>query len=343
MDNRGDTGIFLAERARNRVVFLPDSGDPACIVLDRGLNDPYGLTLTPDGRLIIADKMHHRLLVVGEDIRLVKTHDRANRRESPFSRKRNFPWCPTSIWVEPAGTWLVSYSEDHAIYRIHADGGLELIVGIHSGQHIRYSGCREYVPPAEVHQVALQQPTSVVQMADGSVVFIERRFQIIRNYHPVKGSFCLFPVVNQEAWEHHRLKGTYLPEKVLVTNYHPTYPTALSVTPEGTLIIADGAQRCIWEIQDEYLCCIYRSRGEGRGGPAALCWGLDDVLWIFDYSDASLTGLQWSGPGRWQQRHIRESVASVQSRSSEGAGIAWGHLPTHTKKRLHEQTTPLRT
>jgi hypothetical protein len=343
MDNHCDTGIFLAERAHNRVLFLPDFGDPACVVMDHGLNDPYGLTMIPDGRLIIADKMHHRLLIVDDYIRLVKTHDRLNQRKSPFSHKREYPWCPTSVWVEPAGTWFVSYSEDHAIYRIHADGSLELVVGIHAGQHIRYSGCREHLPPAEILQVALQQPTSVVQKADGSLVFVEHRFQIIRQYHPSERSTCLFPVRNQEAWEHHRIQGCDLPDKILVTNYYPTYPTSLTVTPEDTLIIADGVQRCIWKLQNDYPCCIYRSQGEGRGGPAGLCWGPEDVVWVFDYADASVVGLQRSGSGRWQRCNRLVSTTSVERRASEGAGIACGKVPTHVKKRLNEQTSALRT
>jgi hypothetical protein len=342
MDNLGDTGIFLAERARNRVLFLPDSGDPACVVLDHGLNDPYGLTLTPDGRLIIADKMHHRLLVVDEDIRLVKTHDVANHRKTPFARKRDFPWCPTSVWIEPASTWLVSYSEDHAIYRIQTDGALELVVGIHAGQHIRYSGCREHVPPAEVHQVALQQPTSVVQMADGSVVFIERRFQCIRQFHPERGSTSVFPVGNQEAWEYHRVKARDLPEIMPVASYHPTYPTAITVSSDDTLIIADGAQQCVWELRGKSLHCIYRSRGEGRGGPSGLTWTKNNMLWVFDSSESSVVGLRRENYGCWSRVVNLTGDIAIVSRGPEGTGLTWGMIPSCVKKRLSEYTSATR-
>jgi streptogramin lyase len=130
------------------------------------------------------------------------------------------------------------------------------------------------------------------------VLFIERGYQVVRSYHPGRGIRGIFPLARAMAF----VNGEPLAESMAIDAYHPAFPTGLAQDAAGRWYLADAAHRRVWQVDDEAgtLRCVVASQGAGRGGPAALGFGPDGVLWVLDYSEPGIRGYRPRESGRWE-------------------------------------------
>lgn len=332
-------GLYVTERVKNRVWYLPVGEQAYARYFEDNLNCPYGLAWSPQDTLIIADKMNHRLVEVSETSRVIQTMDTNGRRRSSCAHRVDYPWCPTSLCSEPDGSWLVSYSDDNAIYRIHPSGRLELVVGLDAGRHLRFSGSRDTIPAAEAHDHPLLHPTALIRDEKGGLYFVERMFQVIRYYHPLEGTRCVFEQSRRDDWKFDSLDQV-LPDVLHRQEYHPTYPTSLAIDARGHLYIADALQQSVWRLSEDRLTRIYRSIAAGPAGPAALTWGPDQTLWILDHNDTVVVGMTLNHQGDPVHERRVPLPTTFHAGNAYGAGMTWGQSLTHPGFQMYTPTSP---
>lgn len=330
--------IYFTERAKNRVIcWNPDTGKSSVAAgesangdPEQKLRDPYGLTIDADGRLLIADKLHHRICRLNRGrLERLTVRDADGHRAGVRGPHREHPLCPTALFCEPDGALLCAYSDDHTIYRVHPDGRLELVLGIPPSQTYVYGGCRERVPGNEAKQVPLHTPTAVVRRKDGTMFFVERGYQVVREYHSRRGLRSLFSIWGVAPLR----RGDAIPTTVAFDAYRPVYPTALALDKEEKLYLTDAAQQAVWQMDFEASVLRLVARvGEtpetSGGGPSAAAFGPDGTLWVVDTGQGSVCGLRRGRGGRWAP--VNERLATARQRglcsASEGAGVCCGKV-----------------
>ena len=302
--------IYFTERPKNRVMcWDPDSddltvvaGEPADGAKDQLLEEPYGLALAHDGSLLVTDKHHNRICRIrGERLEPMATRDASGSRARLKERYRDMPATPTSMWPMPDGTLLCTYCDDGTIYRIQRDGSLELFLGKPRDGTFAISGCRAVVPPEDVPGTPVVFPTDIVARDDGTVFFIERGYEVVREYHPQRGLRSISATDRRKQWS---MRGT-VPDSIPLAEFQPVYPTSLALDSEGRLFIADSGVRCVLRInEDKTASCVMRSPKPEKpvgGGPAGITFGPDGVLWVLDTSHGTLQGLSSSGGDGWTE------------------------------------------
>jgi sugar lactone lactonase YvrE len=329
--------VYFTERAKNRVVrWEPDSGDvdvvagePADRDPSQSLNDPYGLAFDPDGNLLIADKLNDRIcrLVMGrlEARSLVDVSGhRASLPTSPQGYNSALR-TPTGLFTEPDGGLLCSFTDDYTIYRIGAKDELKLVLGLTRNRGYSFTKPRETVPPLEVGGTPLGAPTVVVERMDGTIYFIERMWQFVREYHPKRGLTCLFPVSRQLRWSKQLLEG---PPKARMAEYHPAYPSSLALDREENLYLSDVWHGCVLRlntVQGEVVRVLQlpRVKGMEERGPSAVTFGSDGTAWVFDGVAGVIEAYSPGRQGAWKSRGVR--LAKVRGEPIQvpmaGAGL----------------------
>jgi sugar lactone lactonase YvrE len=306
--------VYFTERARNRVVrWDPDTGDADVVAGESRdpegqLSDPYGLTFS-GGDLVVADKFHHRLCRVrGKSLRHWPLTDpdrhRARRVDSPAYYNPDELLCPTSLFGESSGAVLCTFFEDHTIYRIYPDGRLELVLGVvRNVPHLKDEP-RSVIPAEEARQTPLWGPTGVVERADGTIFFVERDSQIVREYHPDRGLRAVFDFAqrgrSQEASES-PLEGS-------VQDYSPPSPCSLGLDGEGRLYVCDPVHSCVLRLDHAgktFRRVVMQVRNPDAyidRGPVALAFGPDGTAWLADSSSQSIQAYDPGGEGEWTPR-----------------------------------------
>jgi sugar lactone lactonase YvrE len=323
--------IYFTERVKNRVIRWNPDSDLVKIVAGEGvtglgkdqhLHDPYGLAIDGTGHLLIADKQNHRLVRLTNQLEKIKTLDVNGSRGTRLIPRENSPVTPTSIFPCSDGTYVVSYSDDYTIYRVHANGNLELLLGVPPSTPSAFRGYFPTIAQSELALSPIYQPTSAIVLADGRIMYIERGYQAVRIYTHKEGVRALF------AQPH--LKGNLLADSLPCTlpfeKYSPTFPTSLTIDNQGSVYLSDAAQRSIWyvDLQNSQMRLVTRTGGKpGRGGgPSAIACGPDGTIWVMDYGEGIVFGMAKSSSG-WQRvpamcTTIYESLSCT---ANEGAGI----------------------
>lgn len=224
--------VYFTERRKNRVVcWSPDTGDSEVVAgesqdgsLDQTLSDPYGLAMDMQGRLLIADKRNCRICRLANGrLEKVLTKDRDGHRKSRFMNKVDNPENPTGIFAEKDGSLLVAYSDDYTIYRVHPDGGLELVLGVPPNRHATFEGYFETVGADQLSKTPLHMPTSVVARSDGTLFFIERGYNVVREYKPGGDLKSVF-VRGEDGGQ-----PKPLPKTLSRSSFWPRFPTSLAL------------------------------------------------------------------------------------------------------------------
>lgn len=330
--------VYFTERDRGRVVrWSPDSGKVDVVAGEppdgdesQTLSQPYGLAFDTDGCLLIADKQHHRICrLKGGRLEALRLRDaNGHRAKRPDSRPGYNPelWCPTGLWMEPGGALLCTFADDYTIYRIQRNGDLELLLGITRNRPYHFTGIRESVPPREVADTPVNTPTGILARSDGTIFFIERIPQAVREYHPARGLRCVFPVSK-------RLEGSRLcvvPEKMAVQDYHPAFPGSLALDADETLYLTDIYHGCILRVDPggtlTKVLQIDRKPGMVEGGPAAVAFGPDGTAWVLNNVRQAVEAYAPTPQGRWKEKGVRLTAIGGQPLQlpRAGSGIVVG-------------------
>ena len=310
--------VYFSERPRHRVVrWSPDSGDleivagePPDGAISQKLADPYGLAFDRDGQLLIADKFNHRIcrLVNGRlealTLRDVDRH-RAKRHDSypgydPAIR------CPTGLWSEPGGSFLCTFSDDYVICRIRPKGELELVLGIPRCRPYHFTGLREFVPPADVPNTPLDIPTGIVEHPDGTLFFIERKPQVVREYHPKSGLRCLFPIRRQKE----EVRKRKPPEEAQLSESYLGCPASLALDAQQRLYVCDTWFGCVWRVElaskrVTNVLQFHDRNGFDPAGPVALGFGPDGTAWVVDSVNGAVEAYDTTPMNGWRATGTR--------------------------------------
>ncbi len=332
--------VYFADRTGNRVVrWDPDSGATAVVAgeptdksADQELNEPYGLAWDRDGNLLIADKFNNRICKL-ENGRLnpivIRDADghRRRRPESPRWYDPNLLETPSGIFAEAGGTILCAFHHDHTIYRIHLDGHLELVAGVPRSRRYQFCEPREFAPAPEVTDTPLQLPISAVSLPDGTLYFVERGYQILRELHPTRGLSCVFPLTKRQEFS----RAARAPLDVELSQYHPAQPGNLALDAAGTLYMTDHQHACILQI--DVTAGRVRRVVESQGNPessargiSGLAFGSDGTAWILDAGAGALSGYDTAHGIPWKPLGVAlTEIDGVALRlPSGGAGIVTG-------------------
>lgn len=313
-----DYVIYFTDRKKNRVVRWDPNSNDTRIVAEGGhstdesqrLSDPYGLAFSGDS-LLVADKFHHRICRIKrgrvETLPLHTTDGhRARRSDSPaFFNPDELP-CPTSLFGEPSGAVLCTFFEDHTIYRIHADGRLEHLLGVvRNVPHLK-DAPSEYVSLQDVRKTPLWGPTGIVERPDGTLFFVERDAQLVREYHPSRGLRSVFGVNDRTRW----LEVAEAPASGNTGEYHPVSPCSLALDNQGRLHVCDPIHASVLRIEpDERFTRVVLSTRKPEvyvdRGPLAVAFGSDGTAWLADSAAESIQGYQIDNTGHWTPLEAR--------------------------------------
>ena len=333
--------VYFIERKKDRVIrWDPDSGDVEVVagepnprIADQSLSEPYGLAIDPAGSLLIADKHHHRIcrVVNGRLQNIVLSDPTGSRKrraggKSFYSETR--PYCPTSLFMEPAGSFLCTFSYENSIYRIHKDGSLEQLLGLPPYRQYMRRNYEPKVAAQDVLRVPLWMPTSIVEKKDGSLFFIERLVNTIRIFEPKLGLSCLFPWARKEDYA----MRSEAPDRVAIQDYHPAHPGSLALDADDVLYIAEAQHGCVLKVDDrsgEVVKVIDLSKPVNvpKAGPAAIAFGPDGTAWVVNTSGRSVEAYAPTAQGLWKPMGTRlTQVRGVNLRlPPTGSGLVLGN------------------
>lgn len=328
--------VYFTERPKNRVVrWDPDIGSVDVVAggnaahgPDQELHDPYGLAIDATGALLIADKLSHRVCrLTNSRIAPLQMRDVAGDRVPHGGRRpysfRSVMCCPTGLWVEESGALLCAFSDDHTLYRIHPDGRLEHLLGILPNQYALIPTIPPDAAPEQLANTPLYGPTAVVKRRDGTIFFIERGYQTVREYHPQRGLRSLFPHALFYEWQF----KTSAPETSRMEQYHPAFPSSLALDSDENLFISDVKHRCVLkaDLKTGVVERVLETNGPKPGGPAAIRFDANNVAWVLD-SSAGAIGAYNTGKSKWSAtptvlRHVASDPISLHA---AGAGLVLG-------------------
>lgn len=330
--------IYLSEHDRNRVIrWSPDTGhveviagEPADGDPSQTLKGPYGLAFDADHNLLIADKYNHRICRLrGGRLEELRPRDASRRPGDPWHQPKLM--CPTGLWFEPSGSILCSYPDEGAIYRIRRNGTLQLVLGLDRRYDSKHPWCYgPDVPPEDVPHAPLDSPAGVVAHEDGTIVFIERSAQSLREFHPRRGLRYMFRNDRRGAFFRRR----DLPETIVVDEYHPAFPASLTLDADDVLHVTDIQHGCILRL---HRACgvltrvlqVSRASSSALGGPNALAFGPDGTAWVFNTVRNAVEAWRPTGSGPWIDLEVRltevgGSPFRVRADRAGGTGLVAG-------------------
>lgn len=304
-------------------VIAGDNSDPA-----QNPQDPYGIAFDAQGRVIISDKYRHRLCRVSDgrlealEIKDVDGH-RARKADSSSFFDPDRPYCPSSLFRESSGALLVAYYDDNTLYRVHPDGRLELLLGSPRFQGRSYPAFRHDVPPGELKSAMLRGPVGLVARRDGTMFFIERRVQCVREFHPERGLRSIFDVFQQPEWVH----KTEAPPRGRLDAYYPVSPVSVVLDANETLHLCDNLHGSILRLSledrtfERVLACPRGPNSCLDGGPLALVFGPDGTAWVADSSTQRIQSYTVDSGGKWNPASSRLDRVGNQALWFIGGGM----------------------
>jgi hypothetical protein len=229
------------------------------------------------------------------------------------------PRGPTGLWLEPSGSLLCAFSDDHTIYRIHGDGRMQLLLGIPPNRPYDFDSCQKRVSEDELSTMPLWGPTSIIAQPDGTLYFIERGYQNVREYIPGQGMRTLFPPELSPQFQ----AVARTPASGRLDAHHPGFPTHIAFDAQGRLHVADARQRSVIRVDvaaGTFTRILESSPvSSSRGGPSAIAFGPDGTAWV-DEHHQDLRGCAVPSDGPWEPV-TQPGPSWAWNIKSAGAGI----------------------
>jgi hypothetical protein len=307
--------IYFVERGRDRVIrWDPDAGKAEVIAggphpkaKDQELSGPYGLAFDQGGSLLVADKLNHRICRLKQGhLTPVPWRDatghRARRPDSPPRFNPDTLYCPSTVLTEQGGALLACFYDDNTIYRIQPDGRLELVLGKLANRRFFIDAPLESIPPAASVDYPVRGPVGLVQRLDGTLFYIERRIQMIREYHPSRGIRSVFPLSRFQEWR----GRTAAPARGKIAEYCPSYPSSLALDGKEALHLCELAHQCVIRVdlaKGSFERVLERPRPAAAppdSGVTAIAFGPDGTAWVADSATQTLEGYAVSTDGAWK-------------------------------------------
>lgn len=332
--------VYFTERKKGRVVrWDPDSaevdvvaGEPKDGEPSQKLSEPYGLVFDQDGFLLIADKLNDRIVRLKngrlDPIPVVDVDGHRAPLPDTFRGYSPNPICPTGLFAERLGNILCSFADDYTVYRIHRNSRLEHLLGIVKNRNYHFTGTREVVSAKDVRDTPIEVPVGIVSRSDGTIYFIERVPQIVREFHPLRGLKCVFPLSRAFEWS----RKSKAPDRAQIQDYHPGIPSSLALDLSENLFLTDILHGCVMRIdlaakEVRKVLQMWQDGESKAGGPAALAFGPDGTAWVLDSAAHTVRAFSPTSRGPWKERPVR--LDSIKGEPLElpisGSGIALGN------------------
>jgi hypothetical protein len=332
--------VYFTERLKNRVVrWEPDTGDVEIVAGEpkdddptQKLRDPYGLAFDKDGYLLISDKLNCRLvrLKKGRLEPLTLRDVNGHRNRLPTSPRDYTPrlLAPAGLFARKDGALLCAFFNDHTIYRIHTDGRLEHLLGIVRNRGYFLGAPSETVPEAAIPDTPVHWPACAVERKDGTIVFIERGAQAVREYHPGQGIKSVFPFSSREEWG----PATKAPAQAKISEYYPPTVASLALDGQDNLYLTEIRHGCILHVDlaAQRIRRVVESRSPGYPpkGIDGLAFGPDGTAWVVNGATAAVEAYRPAPNGPWpalQGIRIDRIRNEPLQLKDGGCGIMAGH------------------
>lgn len=316
--------LYFSERKKNRIVrWDPDSGETRVVAGGAGsgdpsqqLNDPYGLAINDSGELLVSDKLNHRICRLRNgrleqlEVRDTDGH-RSRRPDSPAGYDPATLYSPSALYFEKGGTLLVAFYDDGTIYRIHPNGRLEHLLGLIPNRPYAHEAPRQNVSVNEVKFIPLRHPVGIIARSNGTLFFIERGTQVVREYHPARGLRSLFNLSQMSTW----FQRTEAPSRGRMDSYHPVSPVSLALDRNEELYLCDNLHGAVLKLRPDdgtFVRVVYSRRSPvscSDSGPLAVVFGTDGTAWVANAEGQVIQsytvggGDQWT-PGPWTLQKV---------------------------------------
>lgn len=306
--------IYVADRSRNRVLrWNPDTGQ-AEVLAGQGsggdrsqlLREPYGLAMGPSGELLVSDKMNDRICRLRngrlEDVPMRDDDGhRVRRADSPAHFDAARLHSPTSFLIEKSGSLVCAFYDDHTIYRIHPSGRLELLLGIVPNQPYFHNAPRQSIGLKELSSAPIGCPTALVGRSDGTLFFVERLSQVVREFHPHRGLRSIFALSQMGEW----FRKHQAPASGRTDGYHPVSPVTLALDADERLYLCDNCHGAVLQVNPEigsFRRVLLHERSPqslGESGPVGLAFGPDGTPWVANCDTQDIRAYSVGGDGTW--------------------------------------------
>ena len=205
-------------------------GDPA---IQAKLASPKGITVTPDGGVLVADSDNHRIRRIGPDGIITTTagtgvaYTSNNGDGGPAIQAAvSFP---NDVAIAPDGNILIASNLDR-IRRVSPDGIITTIAGTGVGG---YSGDGGLATLAQLYA-----PESIAVASDGSIIIAEPRNFRIRQV----GSDGLITTIAGGAGQ---INYPYSGEGGPATQAHLGYPISVAIGTDSSILVGDSTVRVL--------------------------------------------------------------------------------------------------
>jgi sugar lactone lactonase YvrE len=216
----GSGRVTIIAGTENRSGFADAEGAAA------QFNAPVGVAVASDGTIFIADTYNDRIRAIdaGGQVRTLAGGDEPGYRDARTGSDARFD-TPCGVAVDLDGTLLVADTGNHRLRRVRVDGEVTTIAG--TGEQDVFDGTPQ--------DASFNEPTSIVVDADGTVYVADAGGSAVRVCN-----FGFWPQVSTLAG----YKGAGLLDGTL-GQARLSRPTAVGISPAGTLFIADSGNQLV--------------------------------------------------------------------------------------------------
>jgi DNA-binding beta-propeller fold protein YncE len=211
------------------------------------LNEPWGLTVSPQGFIFVADTWNHRILKFSPQGDLITSWGFFNQGQDPFGL-----WGPRSIALSPDGLLLVADTGNHRIVVYDQEGG-----------YVSQFGSRGFGPAqfSEPVGIAIDQNSGFVYVADTW----NQRIQV---FLPASNGVYIF----HQDWDVYGWFGQSLDNKPY-----------LAIDQQGRILVADPEWPRILVFSSQGDPLFYFGDSDGILGMASgVTLDEQDYVWVTD-------------------------------------------------------------